>query len=659
MKNNTNKFVLILLCTFLAITLNAQESILLNYDWENKMTVTDAVQKYTKENEVILSKIIKLEYVPTKDNTIQYYLIHQKILVNSDDAINKYNKIYLPSSNKESIEKCKVRILLKSGKQLDVNTKDIKEEIDEEKDIKYNYFAVNGVEKGAIIEKLFLFKQVPDLNGKTFFLQDEFPIEHLELSIIHPNHIVFKTKSYNGLPEPQVDKTTLENKVIVKVEDNFIKPIKEDDKYSNWKKHVKMFRFKLDENLARGAKNIYNFKSFSVNVYENLNKELDKKSLKAIDEFFKNVELGQDLQSNIWQIEDKIKKNINYNKYFDTKESLAKVIESKQANQTELIKLFVNVFKKYNIDFQIVFASDRFSIPFDKSFESYENLDEVLFYFPAIDQYLFSTGLSYRIPMIPYEYAENNALFIKVKEFSGTKMPYGEVSQIKILDSSITHDVMNIVVDFTKDFQNPIIDTVIQFGGYSNVNLQPIKDFVEAEQYQTILKDIAQNYTGSSEFLKLETQYDGIDFLGKKPFTLKVAFEGKNLIKKAGDDYLFTIGETIGKQTELYQENSRKLPVEINYPHAYSRKITLLLPNNITIKNLEKLNLDYKTIINSKTEAQFTSEYVKKGTDIEINNIEYYNIVNYPLESFDSYKSVINAAADFNKQIIVLTKNKS
>lgn len=648
-----NVIIVLLFCNVLF----SQESILKIYDWEKKMPKFENLSKFDKENEAFLKKTISIEYVPVKEGISQYYLLHQVILINSDEAVNSYNKIYIPSSKNERIEKCKVRVRLKNGKEFDIDAKDIKEEVDEEKDVKYNYFAVKGLEKGAIIEQLFLFEQAPDFNGKTIFMQSELPIETFSFNIIYPKHLVLKTKSYNGVAEPVIDSETYENKTLLSITDKDVTALKDDDKFSNWKNHVKSFRFKLDENTARGTKNLYNFKSFSTNVYENLNEEIDKKSLKAIDDFFKSIKVTSDEQATIWSLEDKIKKNINYSNYFDPKENLSKVIESKQANQSEIVKLFINGFKKFNIPFQIVFASDRFSVPFDKDFESYENLDEVLFYFPKIDKYLYPTGVSYRIPLIPSELADNNGLFIKTKEYSGVTMPFGQVEKISILDAEYTKDIMNIEVDFTKDIQNPTVTTKIEFGGYSNVNLQPIKDLVEKDQYQLILKDIAENYTGSTEFIKLETKNDGLDFVGKMPFTLNVSFEGKNLIKKAADNYLFSIGETIGKQTELYQVSTRKLPVEINFPHAYVRKIKLILPDNVTVKNLEKLIMDYNLVMNNKTEAKFNSSYTKEGNTIIVQNTEFYNVVKYPLELFDAYKNVINAAADFNKMVIVLTKN--
>ena len=72
-------------------------------------------------------------------------------------------------------------------------------------------------------------------------------------------------------------------------------------------------------------------------------------------------------------------------------------------------------------------------------------------------------------------------------------------------------------------------------------------------------------------------------------------------------------------------------------------------------KNLEKFIMDFKTQIENKTEAGFISNYTEKNGEITITNSEYYNIVNYPLDKFTEYKNVINAAADFNKIVIILS----
>lgn len=642
-----------LLCSSLFF---AQEYSFKNYDWNEKETKVDIPIQYNSEKEVILERNTKIEIVVSGKSAKQYHLLHEKILINSDDAIERNNKIYIPFSLDESVLINKARVILKNGTVIHLDKKDIKEDVDQEKGIKYNYFAVNGLEKGAVIEKLYVLEENPELTGQTIKMQDDYPIGNLNFELIYPNYLVFKTKSYNGLSEPVIDDKKIPNKAILTVSEKNIPALDNDENYSNWNLQLKLFRYKLDENLMNGGRNLNNFKEFSTNLYERLNPELDKKEQKTVDDFCKTIPKSDDLQEQIWNIENKIKKTITYDRYIDSKETVANVIETKQANQTDILKIYLAVFKNFNIENNIVFTSNRYKIPFDKDFESFENLNELLFYFPSIKKYLTPTEIEYRIPLFPMTIANNNGLFIKEKTFAGVKMGIGEINFIEIPGNDISHDIMNITVDFTNDLENPLITSKLSFGGYSGLNFQPIKDFASAEQYKTFLKNVAENYTVETEYKTLTTENDGTEFIGKKPFVLNVSYDGKDLTQKAGENYLFSVGETIGKQMEFYQENKRTLPVEIDYPHFYTRNIKIILPKGATVKNLDKFVMDFKTQINGKTEAAFISKYTKKGDEILVENIEFYNIINYPLNKFDEYKAVINAAADFNKIVIIVTK---
>lgn len=656
MKRHSPKSIftsLILLCTSLMF---AQDYSFKNYDWDEKETKVEIPEQYKNEKEVILQRTTKIEIVVVGNNAKQYHLLHEKIYINSDDAIERNNKIYIPFSLDESVLLNKARVILKNGTVIHLDKKDIKEDVDQEKGMKYNYFAVNGLEKGAVIEKLYVLQESPEFTGSTIKMQDDYPIADLRFELITPNYLIFKTKSYNGLSEAVIDDKSIPNTIVLSVSEKNIPALDNNENYSNWNLQLKLFRYKLDENLMNGGRNLNNFKGFSTSVFDRLNPELDKKDQKALEDFCKTITKSNDLQEQIWNIENKIKKTITYDKYIDNKETLSEIIHSKQANQTDILKIYLAVFKKYKIENNVVFTSNRYKIPFDKEFESFENLSELLFYFPSIKKYLTPTEIEYRIPLFPATLANNNGLFIKEKTFAGVKMGIGEINFIEIPGSDVTHDIMDITVDFTKDLENPLITSKISFGGYSALNFQAIKDFASAEQYKTVLKSIAENYTVETEYKTLNTENDGTEFIGKKPFVLNVAFDGKDLTKKAGENYLFSVGETIGKQMEFYQENKRTLPVEIDYPHYYTRKIKILLPKGAAVKNLDKFTMDFKNDVNGKTEAAFISKYTQKEDEIIVDNVEYYNIVNYPLAKFDEYKAVINAAADFNKIVIIVTK---
>ncbi len=656
MKKN-HKILPFLLIAFLnTASLFAQDYSFKNYDWDEKPTAVKIPEQFKNENEIILDRTTKVEIVSSEKNVKQYFLQHEKIYINSDDAIERNNKVYIPFNQNETVVLNKVRVVLKNGKIIKLDKKDIKEEADEERGVKYKYFAIDGLEKGAVLEKLLVLEESPELNGKTFLMQDEFPIANINFELIHPAYLSFKTKGYNGIKNPVVDDKKLDSKVIVTINESNIPGLDGNEKYSNWNANAKMFRYKLDANAYTGAKNLYNFKEFATNFYERINREVDKKQEKVIEVFCKTIAKSQDTQEQIWNIENKIKKTINYNRYIDTKAGIDEIIKSKQANQVDILRLYHAVFKNFKIENNIVLASDRHKVPFDKDFESYENLNELLFYFPSINKYMTPTEIEYRIPLIPANLAHNNGLFIKEKTFAGVAMGIGEINFIEIPGAEVTHDVMEITIDFSKDIDNPTINNKIAFGGYAALNFQGIKDFASAEEYKVILKSIAENYTVQTDYSKLTTQNDGLDFTGKKPFILDVTFDGKELLQKAGSNYLFSVGQTIGKQMELYQEHKRLLPVEIDYPHSYTRKIKIILPDNVTVKNTEKLVMDYKTVINNKTEAAFVSNFKKSKNEILIENTEYYNILNYNLDKFDEYKAVINAAADFNKVVIVLNK---
>lgn len=654
-KNILKHFYIIgaILCTSMVI---GQEYSFKNYDWNEKETTIEIPEQYKNENEVILDRVTKIEIVVEGKNAVQYRLLHEKILINSDDAIERNNKIYIPFSENENVLINKARVILKSGKVITLDKNDIKEDTDQEKGIKYKYFAVNGLEKGALIEKIYVIEEEPELEGRTLKMQDEYPIAKLNLELIYPNFLVFKTKSYNGLSEPRTENDTINKKTRLTVSEKNIVALDNNEQYSNWEVQLKLFRYKLDGNLNSGAKNLNNFKEFATNVYERLNPEFDKRQQKAIADYCASIPKSTDLQEQVWNIENKIKKSITYNRYTKPQLAVSDVIDSKQANQSDILKIYLAVFKNFKIENNVVFTSNRYKVPFDKDFESYENLSELLFYFPTLKKYLTPTEIEYRIPLFPPTIANNNGLFIKEKIFADVAMGIGEINFIEIPGSEVTHDIMDITVDFTKDIENPLVTSNLTFGGYSGLNFQPIKDFASAEQYKTILKNVAENYTVETEYKTLTAENEGTAFIGKKPFVLNLTYDGKELTQKAGENYLFSVGQTIGKQMEFYQENKRILPVEIDYPHLYTRKIKILLPKGATIKNLEKFVMDYKTQVNGKTIASFVSNYKKNGDEIIVDNTEVYQVMNYPLNKFEDYKAVINAAADFNKIVIIVTK---
>ncbi|HMU03340.1 MAG TPA: DUF3857 domain-containing protein [Saprospiraceae bacterium] len=650
---NLSKFIL--LSFYLLITVN----IFGQYEFKDYKFSDEKIEvpeNYTSENEIVLLRNIKTELLTKENAVLQFYLLHEKILINSANAIERNNKVYIPFRTEEKLLVNKLRVIQNNGKIIELKTSDVKEETNEETGVKYQYYAVTGLEKGSIIEKLFILEELPEIKGATVVLQDSRPILSAHFELIYPKHLQFKTKSYNGLATMTEVKEAYKDKNSLSVSAFNLAAIPSDEKYANEKAHTKSLRYKLDSNLNSNAKNLNNYKEFATNVFENLNAELDSKMTKELDAFIKKIPASKDPFTQIRLIEQFIKTNIAYNRYYSENSNFTAALKSKQANEIEMLKLYTAVLKHFNIEHQFVVTSMRFKMFFDKDFDTIEQLTDIIFYFPTLKQYLEPCAFEYRFPLFNFNLGNNYGLFIKAKEFGGVIMGLGEIKFIDIPGGDITHDFTDITIDLTEDINNPEINTTHKQGGYAAAGLQYIKDFVSADQYQDIIKNISENYTQKAETKSIKIENDGCDNIGLLPFILNVTFEGKDLVQKAGDNLLLNVGVLIGKQMELYQVDNRVLPVELYYPHRYTRTIKVLLPPGYTIKNPEAFEMNYETIIDDKKVAHWHSAATLNGSELIVKNTENYDIIDCPLSAFESYKKVENAAADFNKIVVVISK---
>lgn len=653
--NSKNLYKLFQTFTLLFVSfLWSQKSQLENYTFSDE--TIEIPSQFKDENEVVLLKNIKVDIVAENQNAIQYFLVHEKIHINSEIAVERNNRVYVPFKRDKSLIINKVRVIHENGKITELNPKDIKMETDDETGTNYHFYAVNGLTKGATIEKIFLIKENPDLDGYIVNIQDEIPIVKANFELIYPNYLVFKHKSYNGLSEATIMENAVDSeKFSLIVDQSNIEGILDDERYANWDRHIMKFKYKLEENKARGTRNLNNYLDFSKNVYDNIHKELDKKETKAIENFVKEIPKSKDQFEQIKLIENKIKSTINFNRYFNQNQSIVDLIRNKQSNAYYLLRFYAAIFKQMNIDYELVFTSKRFSNYFDKDFESMDQVNEALFYFPKLDEYMDAMSIDSRLPIVNFNYNGNYGLFVKGKEFGGATIGLGEVRKIKVPSSEFTHDVQNITIDFRNNIEKPLVHSNFQFNGYSARNFQPLKDFVPVDQYELLKKDYAQNYTVETEYTSLRFENEGLEFLGFKPLILDAKFEGTT--QKAGNNILYKAGETIGRQMEMYQEHPRILPVEVYYPHKYTRTLKIILPDGYSIKNLDNFNFDKKLNVDGETVAAFTSSYVQNGNEIVVTNLEYYEILDYPLDVFEEYRAVINAAADFNKVTLVISKD--
>jgi hypothetical protein len=110
-----------------------------------------------------------------------------RIYVNSDDVIENYNKVFVPTREVSNVERLKVRTINKQGKVTDFDPKNLKVLDNVEGYGEFTIFAIEGVEKGSIIEYLYEFDMTPTVFGTEFF-QYDLPIQYAEIYLIRKRH---------------------------------------------------------------------------------------------------------------------------------------------------------------------------------------------------------------------------------------------------------------------------------------------------------------------------------------------------------------------------------------------------------------------------------------------------------------------------------------
>jgi hypothetical protein len=141
-----------------------------------------------------------------------------------------------------------------------------------------------------------------------------------------------------------------------------------------------------------------------------------------------------------------------------------------------------------------------------------------------------------------------------------------------------------------------------------------------------------------------------------KPFIVNATVRSTQLFDKAGTKYLVKVGELIGRQEEMYETKKRHNKITLQYPHALVREIELTIPEGYKINNLEDLNINETYKEGDVLTMGFVSRYEVSGNTLKIKIQEDYRNIAYPLDQYEAFKKVINAAADFNKVVLILDK---
>ncbi len=651
---------IIISCAFLLFNCHiiAQDIVYAGYDWSNNPKPNKLSTNEKQLAELILKEKQAIEYLfdETTKQFLQYELLHRILRVNSNVAIEQNNRIYIPSSKEAEFLKHKIRVISPNGKIKVLSNADIKEAEHEETKVKYSYYALEGIELGSEIEYFYLKKSYAEYTGIRETIQSDVLKKNVEFEIISSPHLIFKAKSYNGLPEFKSD-TSIPNKLNLSLKLDSVVALKEESN-SAYTSNLQQFIYKLEKNTATGKKDIVSYGAVSETIYKSImvwDKNISKKVKKTLDKI--DIKYSIDEEDKIKTIENYLKVNFNILDNNNAQlEDISQILDTKVANKPGMTKLFAAIFNELNIDYQIVLTCERNKLKFDTKFESYNFLNNYLIYLPKLNTFLSPSDQFTCLGFVPYYLTNNYGLFIKKVKLNDFETGIGKIKFIDPVAYDKSYDNLKVEIVTNSEIIKPLINIERQMGGYYAEYYQPYYSFYTDEDKKKATEGIMKDFIEGIDIKKVTVENEGNDYFGKKPFIVKSSFVGDNLVEKAGEKYLFKIGELIGRQMEMYKEEQRKLPIESSFNRSYHRLLSFEVPKGYKITNLNSLNMNVFLEKNGEKIFNFESKHTLNGNKLDIEISEVYKVIEVSLEDYENYRKVINAAADFNKVTLFLEK---
>lgn len=624
-----------------------------SYDWEQtpNYKVTD-----TDESLFALKEKVVTEFYFEGESLVEFFLEHKVVWLNSDDAIEEYNKVYLPFSSESELQINKARVINPKGEIINLDSSKILTAQDEETDRTYKYFAFEGITKGSFIEYIYVVKKSPSYMGKRLDLQSSYNKNKVEFDLFSPANLIFKFKNFNNLPEVLEDTTTVK-KHHYKLHLKDVKKL-ENEYLSAYNASKGFIVYKLDKNTANNARNIVSYNKVSQNLYDFYYPEYDKKTQSLIDKFIKELQLSDtaDEETKARKIDLFIKKNIfSSDVNGEDLQNLNEVLSRKVANETGVLKLYIALLRTLNIKHELVLTSDRNNLKFDKDFEANNFLTDFLIYFPKPKKYLSPNADGTRYGFPEPNKTDNYGLFIKEVTIGDFKSAIGKIKYIQPVKAAENFDTMLVDVTFNKDdLTENSIHFERSFNGYYAMSIQPYTNLILGDKKEELIDGIFESVSKNIEISSRKLVNEDPELFGVKPIQFIADFTSEDFVEKAGRKYLFKLGQLIGGQMQLYQEKERVLPLENEFQRSYFRTINVEIPKGYKITNLDDINIDNAYSEEGKELFSFKSYYTVKDNILSITADEHYRKNIVKVDVYEEYRKVINSAADFNKIVLLL-----
>lgn len=653
------KLSLAFLTIIITLSIHAQN---LNFDIQH-FSWGDSLPNYTPNAEdkkspticVFMSKTTEYSWDKKKENIERYYATRTLKYINDDKSIEDNNKIYVSTYDQQNLLYIYTRVINNGKVVFEADGKNFIDIELEQK--KYKQIALKELVKGSMVETVIGYKLESYLYGDEFF-QLSYPIKYAEYLLITPEVLKFSNKVYNG-NEKIVD-TVYNERRLSYVKFNNIKAVDSEEKYALSSANLLRVEYVYAQHMVSNYK-YQKWPEMGRIFFDRMNFNYDKNK-GDLDKILKKINLKQFQTEGekIFAIENFVKLNISSESNAPEVATFAEVVKMKYTYPFKINQLLFQLYRKAEINCEIVLTCDKGYKRFDKEFDSWAYLKNVLFYFPSIGQFMDPDAPLFRVGRINTDYLGQDGLFIKTITLGDVTSASASIRNIPGNNPELSNDFENYTVSISADFTATALHYNRKMFGYADLGLSGIYYVIDEDKRKEMMEGFVKGMATESKVSNLSvTNFDITNYKTLiEPFTISADLTSNHYIEFAGEGkILLKVGELIGQQMEMYQTTERTNPVDISYTHSYNRNIIVNIPAGYQVKGLDKLNINHTyTNSSNKPSFGFTSSYKIENNQLIITIKEYYYDLTYSVSQFDQFKEVINDAADFNKVSILIEK---
>ena len=646
----------IIFCLFFSHLLASAQIAPSKYTWENKPAYATVSEEFTSEDRVGLYSFERYEYFHNeKGNLFVFQTIHKKFRALTDKAVNQLNTLSIEIGNGVELIDIKARTINEDGKIVDFDKSSIKEVTDDKSRDKYKIFAIDGIELVNDIEYIMVKKIPSDYFGRSYF-QYSYPILEAKWELSSPSTLIYDTKAYNA--SIKLDNKLGKERNVYTADMRNIPALKEE-KFAYFNPRRARVEYRLDVNKGKGEFPILTWDHVAQRIYEN-NYLLNDKDQEVLDKMKAEIDLSSsDVETKVECIENYLKKNILIQKFhvpdFTKLEFVAK---NKISSEKGIVKIYANLFKQLGIQHNIVLGSERNVFQLDKDFSSWDYLRKYLIYLPEINKYIAPANLEYRLGCFPPTLGATNGLFIDLVQVGNFESAVAHIKEIKASAYRENYDHMFIKMDLNLDEGQTHIITERCFHGLSGGFFKQIYNMEDEKTKSELLKNIMATKLGKPEYKEMTTleksEHKGAE---NADFIIYADVLSDDFMEQAGNKILVNIGESIGPQSEMYQKEERIADIENELNRWYVRNIHFTIPEDYSISNPNVADMNVVHEIDGETLFKFVSKHRIEGNQYIVEIDEFYNEIYTDKKHFEAFRKVVNAAADFNKVVLILEAN--